>query len=116
MAASEPGNSKALGQYVSRDIGIRLPRETLSTAIAGMIAMQLGVEPTNGDFRLYEHIDPEALDMLYEHARQREDASWRLEFAVGDETVVVRSDGFIRHKGSAGAAETDRRAASRRDG
>lgn len=111
MAASEPGDtkapgpSKALGQYVSRDIGIPLPRETLSTAVAGMVALKLGVEPTDGDFRLYEHLDPEALDMLYEHARRREGASWRLEFAVGDETVVVRSDGVIRHVGSSDACD-----------
>lgn len=102
MAASELGRSKALGQYVSRDIGVPLPRETLSTAVAGIVARKLGVEPTDGDFRLYEHLDSEALDMLYDHAKRREDASWRLEFAVGEETVIVSSDGVIWHDGPDG--------------
>lgn len=69
--------------------------DSLSTAIAEMLAKMKGVEPTQEGFHLYEYINPDAIDALNEHAKGHENAAWQLEFEAGDVSVVVRSDGFM---------------------
>lgn len=98
MATSQRPPQWSTGQFVSNGTGSELPIESLSTVLADMIARMKGVDPTEDGFRLYEYLDPEAVDTLYEHSRRWEDSSWRLEFEAGGDTVTVRSDGFIRVK------------------
>lgn len=87
--------SASSGQFVSRDAGVSFPRETLSTALAAIVASTKGLDPTDEGFRLYEHLEPDALDSLYDHAQRRDGANWQLEFHVGADTVRVDSDGGI---------------------
>lgn len=96
MATSSRPPSRTLGQFVWTNDGSSLPRDSISTAIADMVARRRGVDPTDDDFRLYDFLDPDALDDLYAHSRRHGDASWRLEFDLGEEAVVVRSDGVVQ--------------------
>lgn len=100
MATSEEPRPRTTAQFVSNPGATSLPRESLSTALAAMVARAKGADPTEG-FRLYEYVDPEALDALFDHSRRWADASWRLEFEAGEETIVVDSDGGIEVAGSA---------------
>lgn len=100
MAISEEPRPRTTGQFVSNEGATSLPRESLSTALAAMVARAKGADPTE-EFRLYEYVDPEALDALFEHSRRWADASWQLEFEAGDETIVVGSDGTIEVAGPA---------------
>lgn len=102
MATSSRPPSETLGQFVLSTSGSALPRASLSTAIADMLARRRGVDPTDDGLRLYDHLDPDALDDLYEHSRRHEDASWRLEVGLGDQRLVVRSDGVVRLEADAG--------------
>lgn len=99
MATSQHAPQWSTAQFVSNEGISTLPREPLSTVLADMIARKRGVDPTQDGFRLYEYLNPEAVDALFEHSNRWEESSWRLEFDTGDETVVVRSDGFIRVRG-----------------
>lgn len=96
MASSPQTQTWSKGQFVTNDASSPLPREALSTVLADMIARMKGVDPTDNGFRLYEYMDPEAIDAIYEHSRRWGNAEWRLEFDTGEMSVVVRSDGFIR--------------------
>jgi len=68
---------------------------SISVAVVEAIAGRQGVCPTEVDFRLDEHVDPDALDALARHARTNAEASWTLEFEVDGHAVTVRSDGRI---------------------
>ena len=59
------------------------------------IADREGIDPTEVDFQLDEHVNSDALDALARHASAHDDASWSLEFDVADVSVTVRSDGRI---------------------
>lgn len=83
------------GQFVSNGSPGSGSRESLSTVLAEIVAKTKGIDPTDSEFRLYEHLDTEALDAMYDHARRQAAVSWHLEFTIGDETVHVRSDGSI---------------------
>lgn len=83
------------GQFVSSSGATLFTQETLSTMLAQLIAKTKGLDPTDPGFRLYEYVEPDALDAMYDHARRREAVSWRFEFNVDDETVHVGSDGSI---------------------
>lgn len=97
MATAPQPADWSTGQFVSNDENpSAVPHESLSTALADMVARVKGTDPTENGFRLYEFIDPESLDTLYEHSKRWEASDWRLEFSTGEERVVVRSDGFIR--------------------
>jgi hypothetical protein len=66
----------------------------VSEAIVKALAAVENVEPTDLDVRLYDSVDPEALDRLYETAAER---SERLEvsFTIGGYVVVVTGVGDI---------------------
>jgi hypothetical protein len=66
---------------------------SLSTTVINAVAAAEGVDPTHRDLQLYDAIDLEALDSLFEH-RSRGDR-WRFEFGVRDLRVVVDGDGRI---------------------
>ena len=96
MASTQSGVQWSAGNVASNGQEHQLFTESLSTVLADLIARMKGTDPTENGFRLYEYIDPEAVDDLHAHSRRKEDSSWRLEFDTGAETVIVRSDGFIR--------------------
>lgn len=87
-------DARTLGQLVSNGEPALL-RESLSTFLGNLIARMHHIEPTDGRFQLYEHVDGEAIDDLFTHAQSHPAASWRFELDVGEETIVVDSDGFV---------------------
>ena len=95
LAAAAEAEDRTLGQVVSNGPA-PYPTESLSTFLARLVARVHGVEPTDETFRLYDLVDTEALDDLFDHAMTHARSSWRFELEVGPETVVVDSDGFVR--------------------
>lgn len=69
--------------------------KTLAVAVAEEIAAASGTEPAALDVQLFDHIDPEALNSLHDHAARKSGATWELQFDVEDLEVTVRSDGRI---------------------
>ena len=65
----------------------------LSVTVIKAVAAAEGVDPTDCDLGLYEAVDLEALDALFE-GRSR-DAQWRFEFSIGDYLVITDGDGSI---------------------
>ena len=65
----------------------------ISTTIIQAVAHVEGVDPTGTDLRLYDSVDLEALDALFE--RRGTDTHWRFEFTVHDYTVIVDGDGYV---------------------
>lgn len=96
MAISQQPAAWSSDDPVQPDVVPTHHEESLSTVIAEMLAKMRGVEPTQEGFHLYEYIDPDAMDALDKHAKGHENATWELEFAAGDVSVVVRSDGVVR--------------------
>lgn len=96
MAISQQPPSWSSDQSVPTGVGASHDSESLSTILAEMLAKMKGIEPTQEGFHLYEYLDPDGMDALHEHAQRHEDVTWRLEFEAGDQSVIVRSDGFIR--------------------
>lgn len=77
--------------------------ETLSTAVITAVAEHEGVDPTELDSRLYEVIDPDALDALF--SGQRNDTGSpiaRLTFSFNGSEVHVTSDGGVWVSDSSG--------------
>ena len=94
--ASSPGASTRGPD--DRPIRVTLDPEhgdAVSVAVVEAIADRQGVDPTEVDFHLDEHVDADALDALARHASANDDASWSLEFDVAGVSVTVRSDGRI---------------------
>ena len=104
MATSSRPASKTLGQFVWSNPGSTRPHESLSTALADMVARCRGVDPLDEEFRLFDYLDPDAVDDLYEHARRHPATEWRLECNLGDQRLEVRSDGVVRIDASDGSA------------
>lgn len=86
--------SRTLGQMVSNDVS-GLTGESLSLFLVNIVARMHDVEPTDEAFQLYDYVEPDAIDTLFDHAQTHEDASWRFELDIGQETVVVDSDGYV---------------------
>lgn len=68
---------------------------SFSTAIVKAIAAVKNVEPSEVDVRLYDHVNPDALDALYQHA-DRTNSPWELEFSITDLHITVRSTGEVK--------------------
>ena len=88
--AEEESGRRPIGGLVAAD-----GPEPLSTSLAQVVALLGGQDPVDGDVRLYDHVDPEALDALFAHAATHDDATWRFELDVGSENLAVGSDGTI---------------------
>lgn len=86
--------ARVLGQIVSNDSPALL-KESMSTFLADLIARMYDLDPTESHFQLYDHVEPDAVDALFEHARRHDQTSWRLELDVGEETIVIDSDGYV---------------------
>lgn len=69
--------------------------DELSVAIVEAVASMKDVDPVDVEFRLYDYLDPEALDDLYRHATGEGGSAWTLEFTVDGFEMTVRSDGDI---------------------
>ena len=65
----------------------------LSETVIEAVAAAEGVDPTDCDLELYEAVDLEALDALFE--RRSEDGRWRFEFSVDRYLVVVEGCGRV---------------------
>ncbi|MFB6151878.1 MAG: HalOD1 output domain-containing protein [Haloarculaceae archaeon] len=63
------------------------PDETVSDAVARAVADSMEVDPAEMDVRLYDAIDPDALDRLFE--TPQEGVGRRLSFRIADRQVVV---------------------------
>ena len=85
---SDPTGAGDRGHHVTFDAGV-------SVDVVEAIADRKGVDPTEVDFHLDEHVDADALDALARHASANDDASWSLEFDVAGVSVTVLSDGRI---------------------
>ena len=85
---SDPTGAGDRSQHASFDAGV-------SVDVVEAVADRQGVCPTEVDFRLDEHVDPDALDALCRHARANDDVSWSLEFDVAGVSVTVDSDGRV---------------------
>lgn len=86
--------SRTLGQIVSKDTNGHI-HESMSMFLADLLARMYDIEPTEGAFQLYNYVDTDAIDALFDHAQTHDDASWRIELDVGEETVVIDSDGYV---------------------
>lgn len=95
MADSGTRQTQQLGQVDTLLVPPPLDRESLSTVLAEAISARQGRSATDPSFRLYEHIDAEALDRLFEHTQAHDSPEWTLSFTVGDEVVTVNSSGLI---------------------
>ena len=66
---------------------------SLSETVIDAVAAAEGVDPTDADFELYEAVDLEALDALFE--RRSRDGRWRFEFTIDGLLVAVAGDGRV---------------------
>jgi hypothetical protein len=66
---------------------------SLSQTIIEAVASAEGVDPTDRDLELYEAVDLEALDALYD--RRSPGDHWQFEFAIDGYLVVVTGDGNV---------------------
>lgn len=65
----------------------------LSETVVEAIATAKGVDPIDCDLQLYEAVDLEALDTLFD--RRAPDSHWRFEFSIEGYLVVVTGDGTV---------------------
>lgn len=68
-------------------------RESITNAI--LKALQKEMSKPVAEITLYDHIEPEALDSLVEHATANSGVVWDITFTVEEWTVRVSSDGEI---------------------
>jgi len=61
------------------------------TDVAAAIADAEGVEPSELDYRLYDYVEPEAIELL----ASRPDDSWTLTFSVSEHEVTVTDEGRV---------------------
>ena len=66
---------------------------SISVTVIEVLASVEDVDPTDTDLRLYDAIDLEALDALFQH--HSGDDYWRFEFSVRGYSVIVDGDGHI---------------------
>ncbi|MFC7081757.1 HalOD1 output domain-containing protein [Halorussus caseinilyticus] len=66
---------------------------SLSETIIDAVATAEDVDPTSCDLGLYEAVDLEALDTLFD--RRSADDHWRFEFAIDEFLVTVTGDGRV---------------------
>ena len=74
------------------------PTTSVDTAITLALARVLGQEPDEMDFKLFDYIDPDAIESLFDHSVVQGTSHWAVGFTVEDLVVVIRSDGQITIK------------------
>ena len=65
----------------------------ISQTIIEAVASVEGVDPTDRDLELYEAVDLEALDTLFD--RRSSDAHWQFEFTIDGYLVAVTGEGRV---------------------
>lgn len=93
MATADGDGSVRCGAPVHEarhDLGGEAP---VSATVIEAIAAAEDVDPTDSDLELYDTIDLEALDVLFE--RRSFDDHWHFEFAVRDYVIVIHGDGRV---------------------
>ncbi|MFH5802130.1 HalOD1 output domain-containing protein [Haladaptatus sp. CMAA 1911] len=76
------------------DTEVYAPDDTrpLSDAVLDAINHQTEKDLQKGEFRLYDHVNPDALDQLFHpHADERVAAM----FSAGDLLIIIHGDGWI---------------------
>ncbi|MFB6302120.1 MAG: HalOD1 output domain-containing protein [Haloferacaceae archaeon] len=68
--------------------------DTIGGVVVEALAAARGEDALDLDSRLYDHLDPDALNRLYDHA-DATGAEWRFEFAADEFDVIVRSTGRV---------------------
>ena len=69
-------------------------RRPLSEKVVDTVAEYEGVDPVDLDPRLYQAVDPDALDQLF-GSSERADADLEITFTYSGYEVVARSDGDL---------------------
>lgn len=93
MATAE-GNRPCRGATPASELRHDLDgKAALSETIIDAVATAEGVDPMDCDLELYEAVDLEALDALFEH--RRPGSHWRFEFSIDGYLVVVDGDGTV---------------------
>ena len=69
----------------------RVQGQSLSIAIVEAVADARGEDPTSASFVLADHVDPDALDALYDGPSE----AWEFEFALEGHAVHVASEGIV---------------------
>jgi hypothetical protein len=67
--------------------------DPLSTTLFEALAVVEGVAPENLPIRLYDHIDVDAIDALFNAANP--DTQWQLTLTINRYTVTAHADGEI---------------------
>ncbi|WP_435177419.1 HalOD1 output domain-containing protein [Halorussus sp. AFM4] len=80
----------------------------LSDAVVEALAAVEGVEPENLDVRLYDSVDGDALDRLYEVTAERGERL-RVAFTIADYEVTVHDDGRLAVRERTGGPTPDGR-------
>ena len=89
-------SDQALDGDLSYRVRIEADRgELFDAVVSKAIADAKGMDPTEVSFQLYDHIDPDALEELFDHSNRKPDVAWEIEFSVDELDVVVSSDGLI---------------------
>lgn len=69
--------------------------ESVGVAVIEAVAAVEGVRPIDVDLQLYDYLDLEALDALFDHSRRKGEGTWTMEFSVDGYEVTVRDDGVV---------------------
>lgn len=67
----------------------------MSVAVVRALAAVEEVRPIEIDVRLYDYLDTDALDRLFENARGNAHDEWTIEFTVDRYDVTVSGDGTV---------------------
>ncbi|WP_137286565.1 HalOD1 output domain-containing protein [Halorussus salinisoli] len=87
---NRPHTKRDLAYETRHDIG---GEASLSETVIDAVATAENVDPTSCDLGLYESVDLEALDALFD--RRSSDDHWRFEFSVDEYLVTVTGDGRV---------------------
>lgn len=94
--ASSPGSDPASESDRPHRVEVEGAGEgAVVSAVVEAIAAVRDVEPMELDVRLNDHVDADALERLYRHAREDARGDLRLQFEVDGFVVGVRSDGLV---------------------
>ncbi|WP_162224633.1 HalOD1 output domain-containing protein [Halorussus amylolyticus] len=92
--ATADGNDSRCGSSLACELHHDLDGDRpISATIIDAVAAAEGVDPTDCTVELYEVIDLEAFDVLFE--RRSLDDHWRFEFTVSEYRVVIDGRGRV---------------------
>ena len=92
--AEKPRRPQSLGPDPHRE-RFDLEEKSVTVSILEAIAVTKGKQVGELDFRLYDYLDPEALDDLVNHSHRRDQGTWKFDFSVDDVRITLHSDGHV---------------------